>query len=177
MLFRILFGTGGVVTCTVHEGPSPVADKLDRAENLRFIKDGFTLSAALFAPVWLATHRLWAWLGVYAAIVFALVGANALFGLSDAMTVAAIAGLHVLIGLEADDMERLSLERKGWTTLASVSGINELECERRFLETWLPLQPVLAPRPATTAVPSAGTVPGQARSTADRLAALWRPKA
>jgi hypothetical protein len=30
--------------------------------------------------------------------------------------------------------------------LGSVTGRNAAECERRFFETWLPSQPIIAPR-------------------------------
>ena len=46
-------------TYTIHERPDPAADRVDRAEGLVFIKDGFSWAAALFAPLWLIVHRLW----------------------------------------------------------------------------------------------------------------------
>ena len=48
-----------MLTFTVHEPPNPPADRVDRAEGLVFIKDGFSWFAALFAPLWLLVHRLW----------------------------------------------------------------------------------------------------------------------
>ena len=48
-----------MLTFTVHEPPNPPADRVDRAEGLVFIKDGFAWFAALFAPLWLLMHRLW----------------------------------------------------------------------------------------------------------------------
>ena len=46
-------------TFTVHEPPNPPADRIDRAERLVFVKDGFSWLAAVFGPVWLLAHRLW----------------------------------------------------------------------------------------------------------------------
>src|SRR2546423_14987770 len=46
-------------TYTIHERPDPAADRVDRAEGLVFVKDGFAWAAALFAPIWLVAHRLW----------------------------------------------------------------------------------------------------------------------
>ena len=54
--------------------------------------------------------------------------------------------LNLLIGLEADTLRRWALERRGWRTLGSVTGKTAAECERRFFETWLPTQPIIAPR-------------------------------
>ena len=48
-----------MLTFTVHEPPNPPPDRVDRAESLVFIKDGFGWVAALFAPIWLLVHRLW----------------------------------------------------------------------------------------------------------------------
>ena len=55
-------------TYTIHEQPDPAADRIDRAERLVFVKDGFSWAAALFAPIWLIVHRLWWPLVGYVAI-------------------------------------------------------------------------------------------------------------
>lgn len=133
-----------MLTFTVHEPPHPPADRMERAESLIFVKDGFSWLAALFAPIWLIVHRLW----------WPLLGYAVLSGLlelvrwgtrvdSDWVTLAGI-GLHVLIGFEADTLRRWSLDRKGWKVLGSVSGRSAAECERRFYEQWLPEQPAVA---------------------------------
>lgn len=133
------------LTFTVHEPPVPAADRLDRAESLLFVKEGFTWSAALFAPVWLIVHRLWWPLFAYAAII-GLLEAVRFIGIIDPgwITLGSLA-LHLLIGFEADSLRRWSLERSGWRMLGSVSGKSAEECERRFFEQWLPEQPVVAP--------------------------------
>ena len=132
-------------TFTVHEPPNPPPDRIDRAESFVFIKDGFSWSAALFAPIWLLAHRLW----------WPLLGYVVLSGLLELVrwvipfdpgwvTLAAI-GLHLLIGFEADTLRRWTLGQRGWRTLGSVSGRNATECERRFYDEWLPTQPLIAP--------------------------------
>ena len=108
-----------MLTFTVHEPPNPPADRVDRAESLIFIKDGFSWAAALFAPIWLIAHRLW----------WPLLGFVVLSG-----------------GFEADTLRRWALERRGWRMLGTVTGKTAAECERRFFETWLPSQPIIAPR-------------------------------
>jgi hypothetical protein len=147
-----------MVTCTVHEPPRPAADRMDRAENLVFLKDGFSWSAALFAPIWLLVHRLW----------WPLLGYIILSGLFEALrlgtdlepswiTLAGIT-LHLLVGFEAYSLRLWSLERRGWHVLGSVSGGTFAECERRFFEAWLPRQPVIA-QPASPSPSSTGTIP------------------
>jgi hypothetical protein len=133
-----------MLTFTVHEPPNPPADRIDRAERLAFVRDGFSWTAALFAPIWLLAHRLWWPLAAYVAaeVAIELIRQS---GLLDAgwTTLAAI-GMSLLIGLEAGTLHRWSLGRRGWTTLGSVSGRNAEDCERRFFDMWLPQQPVLA---------------------------------
>jgi hypothetical protein len=140
-------------TFTVHEQPQPPADRIDRAEALVFVKDGFTWSAALFAPIWLIVHRLWWPLLGYIIL-------NALFELvrwgtnvdPGWVTLAGLA-LHVLLGFEAGTIRRWALERKGWHFVGSVSGRRTGECERRFFEEWLPGQPMIASQPASPKLP------------------------
>ena len=48
-----------MLTFTVHEPPNPPADRIERADKLVFVKDGFSWMAALFAPLWMLVHRLW----------------------------------------------------------------------------------------------------------------------
>ncbi len=144
-----------MLTFTVHEPPDPPADRVDRAESLVFIKDGFSWAAALFAPIWLIAHRLW----------WPLIGFILLSGSFDVIkrvsdidarwTGLAIVTLSLLVGFEADTLRRWSLERRGWRMLGSVTGKNAAECERRFFESWLPSQPIIAPR-AESKPPSGG---------------------
>lgn len=145
-----------MLTFTVHEPPSPPADRLDRAESLVFVKDGFSWLAALFAPIWLIVHRLWWPLLGYVV----LNGPIELVRWSGAVhpgwaTLAGVA-LHLLIGFEADTLRRWSLDRKGWRLVGSVSGRNTAECERRFFEQWLPAQPLIAPGGPSPKLPAAG---------------------
>lgn len=132
-----------MLTFTVHEPPKPAADRVDRAESLVFIKDGFSWIAALFAPLWMLVHRLWWPLlgylvlsGAFELLRFATGADQRLIGL-------ATFALNVLVGFEADTLRRWTLERRGWRMLGTVTGRTMLECERRFLDTWLPTQPLL----------------------------------
>lgn len=176
MLYYLLFGAGRTVTYTVHEGATPPTDRIDRADALVFIKDGFSFPAFVAAPAWLAGHRLWLGLLGYAAIVVAVLSANAWLGLPMVPSIAAIVALHLFVGFEADTVERLSLETKGWSTLGSVTGTSALDCERRFFETWLQSQPIFTPRkdaPSSRApMPTApSTVTGAASANSGRAAA------
>jgi len=133
-----------VIYFTVHESPDPPADRLDRAEALVFVHDGFTYSAAALAPLWLLVKRQWlAFTGYVAVLAAVLLGLAAIDAAPQWFLVASSA-LHLLVGFEADAIQRWTLDRAGYSMIGSVSGRTQSDCERRFLETWLPQQPVLA---------------------------------
>jgi hypothetical protein len=130
---------------TVHEPPNPPADRVDRAESLVFVKDGFTWSAALLAPVWLLAHRLW-W-----PLIAYLIASGGFELIKRATAIdqnwlgLAVLALNLLVGYEADTLRRWGLQRRGWRMLGAVTGKTAAECERRFYEAWLPSQPIIMP--------------------------------
>lgn len=131
-------------TYTIHERPDPSADRIDRAEALVFVKDGFSWTAALFAPIWLIVHRLWWPLLGYILVSVALQLPQYLFDFDQRWLGLAGLALNLLVGFEADTLRRWGLERRGWHTIGTVSGKTAAECERRFFDAWLPAQPILA---------------------------------
>lgn len=130
---------------TVHEQPDPPSDRLERAERLVFVKDGFSLVAAIFTPLWLLAHRLWWALLGYVGVVVALNGLGQLAGADQRWLTLASVGIGLLFGFEADALRRWGLQRRGWPMIGSVAGSSLEECERRFFEGWLPTQPLIAP--------------------------------
>ena len=137
---------------TVHEPPNPPADRVDRAESLVFVKDGFSWAAALFAPLWMLAHRLWWPLLGYVVLTVAIqvLQWSTLF---DPRWFGLVGlAINLLIGFEADTMRRWALDRRGWHSLGSVTGKSAAECERRFFETWLPSQPIIAPPTSSSAL-------------------------
>lgn len=142
MIFRFLLGNP-FAACTVHEPPDPPADRLDRAEDLVFIRDGFSWTAALFTPIWLLANLLWLPLLGYVAAIVVLTLLFAALGMPAEATAIAVLAVHLWFGFEADALRRWSLDNSGWQTLGSVTGTDIADCERRFFETWLPTQPII----------------------------------
>ena len=130
---------------TIHEKPDPPADRTDRAEALRFVREGFSWTAALFAPLWMLLKGLWLALVLYIAVVVLLTVGMKAAGISSEMSTVVMLALNVLVGFEADTIERWTLARRGWQTVATISGRDAVECERRFFDAWLPSQPMLRP--------------------------------
>ena len=152
-----------MLTYTVHQPRHPPTDRFERAESLVFIKDGFTWTAALFAPIWMLAHRLWLPFLGYLAICGALEAVRWAAALdSDWMTLS-IMGLHLLVGFEADMLRRWKLDRQGWRAIGSVTARTWAECERQFFEEWLPAQPVVPP--PVPAYPASGPPPLRKTST------------
>ena len=83
------------------------------------VREGFSLSAALFGPIWLALHRAW----VPAALALAaFVAADSLT--SGGTRLVLDAGLMLLLGLSGHDLRRWSLNRRGFTLAEVVTARN-----------------------------------------------------
>ncbi|MEQ1696324.1 MAG: DUF2628 domain-containing protein [Hyphomicrobiaceae bacterium] len=159
---------------TVHEQETPAADRVDRAEHLTFVSDGFHWSAALFAPFMLLGARLWIGLATYVVALAAVCALLAALGASPAWITLAVIALHVIVGFEYSELERASLEAKGWSTVGTVVGRTRNECERRFFENWLPGQPMISGlRPHQVTAPLSVDLPAVAAPPPTK--SRWRP--
>ncbi len=151
---------------TVHEPPHPPVDRIDRAEALVFLKDGFTFGAFFLGPVWLLANRLWlalaGYLGIVALAALALKGLDASPGWHGLL----VLGLNAIVAWEAHALKVAKLDGEGWTLLGSVSGTGLRECERRFFEHWLASQPArrqgqqtaMSSGPASASAVASGTL-------------------
>jgi hypothetical protein len=141
-------------TFTVHEPPYAPADRVDRAESLVFIKEGFSWAAALFGPFWLLAYRLW-WPLLAYVLAYGAIEAVRLARLIDQRWIGlGLLALNLLLAFEGDSLRRWALARRGWRLLGTANGRHRVECERRFFDAWLPTQPVLqAPPPQGGAGP------------------------
>ncbi|MGL4397768.1 MAG: DUF2628 domain-containing protein [Hyphomicrobium sp.] len=131
------------MTYTVHEPPGASADRADRASELKFVRDGFHWPTAVFPPLGLIAKQLWLPLVGYIAVSAVLVWLLSALGLNEAWSTLLIMALNIYLGFEISSLERFSLDNAGWRMLGAVSGRNIGECERRFLEDWLPAQPII----------------------------------
>jgi hypothetical protein len=130
-----------LVVYTAYEPPKVSRDRIERATQLVFVKDGFTWLAAFAPAIWFLIKGLWLELFLF------LVGATALtWGVEALGANSAIAGMLLLIvqmvlGFEAGAVQGAALERRGWRLVGTVTGHNQDDCERRFFETWQPSEP------------------------------------
>ena len=148
---------------TIHERPDPPADRDDRAEELKFVREGFSFFAFLLPPIWMLVNRLWMVLFLYALVAGAAHGLITLLEVPEHWRYYLTLGLNLLIGFEADVLRRWTLDRRGWRMVGAVSGANFDECERRFFEGWVPAVAVVTP--------SNFDAPGQFEAAGQRSAA------
>ena len=129
---------------TVHERPDAPVDRVDRAEALEFVKDGFSFGAFVLPLVWLATHRIWMGVLAYLAVVAAVFAVATAVGLPPLVPALMLLAVHLIFGNEADEILRGHLTAQGWSLVGQVTGTGPLDCERRFFDNWLPLVPMVS---------------------------------
>lgn len=161
-----------MVTFNVYEPPNASADRLESAEQLLFVKDGFSWFAALLPAFWLLWKRMWLELVVFVAGAGLIVWAFTEAGAPDTGN-AILLIAQIILGFEAGALHGAALERRGYKLVGTVSGRGEEDCERRFLEVWLPTRteiPASGPAVAApAATPSwAQTAIGQAKDAIAR---------
>jgi hypothetical protein len=140
-----------VIAFTIHE-PSRVPATLEaRADAVHFIKEGIAWWALFFPFLWLLYHRMWLVLAGFAALSLGLQLALALAELESAAVWAGI-GLSILFAVEANDLRRWTLSRRGYRLVGAVTGNDRAECELKYFSSW--------------ETPAASTAPPQAAGTA-----------
>jgi hypothetical protein len=131
---------------TVHE-PPPRDDDDDTAaaDRFVFVREGFSMWAFLFAPVWMIWRRLWLVLLLYVVVMAGLqVGLWAL-GASGTVKFAVGVLVALLIGFEASSLRRWTFTRRGWISHGVVVADDEESAERRFFDAWMARQARPAP--------------------------------
>ncbi|MCC7252810.1 DUF2628 domain-containing protein [Hyphomicrobium sp.] len=138
MLRWLSNGMARVSAFTVHEPPKAGGTRLDRAERLLFVGDGFSWLVVLFGPLYFLARGEWLALAAYTAAAVVLASILSLAGVGSGWSGWIFFLLNVVAGFEANELKRWSLGRAGWQEIAVVSGRGREEAERRFFEAWLP---------------------------------------
>ncbi len=129
---------------TVHIPPEGAPRTLEAADRMVFVKESFSFWAFLVPLIWMLVHRMWLVFLGFLAVVLALQLVVMGLDLRDEAAAAAFLCLQLLFAFEANALRRWSLQRKGWTILAVVSGQNLPECEEKVLAWWLGDRPEAA---------------------------------
>ena len=88
--------------------------------------------------------------------------------------------VQIVFGFEAGALYSAALERRGWRLVGTVTGRNPEDCERRFLEVWLPTHTEIpptdssdSPAPSHTGGSWSQTAIAQAKDALARGRRIW----
>jgi hypothetical protein len=117
-----------------------------------FVKDGFSWPALFFAVIWMIYRRMWLVLVLYVAAALAA-------GFIAQRTGGDVAGFalvlaHVLFALEANNLRRWTLERRGFRLAGVAEGRNIEEAEIGYFAGLEVGDPVAAPPPSPPTPPT-----------------------
>jgi hypothetical protein len=154
-----------VVIYTVHEPPNGPANHLESAERLVFVKDGFSWFAAALPPLWLLMKRMWLEFAIYVGASGLLVWLLTSAGATNTSN-AILLSVQIIFGFEAGALYSAALERRGWRLVGTVAGRNSEDCERRFLEVWLPTRTEIPQSADVTSPTTAASAGGSWTQTA-----------
>lgn len=133
---------------TVH-APAADADPM----KVVFVKEGVAWPALFFPVLWLLFHRMWLALVVYVVVFGALGIAGETLG--GPLPPVVIAGLQILFALEANQLRRRSLARRGFDLVGVVRGGSREEAEIRYFADIAAARRPVAPPPIERAAPAA----------------------
>lgn len=148
---------------TVHI-PVEARDPQEISDEIRVIPEKASLAAFLLGPIWLVAQGAWLAVGVWVAVVAALVGAFVLLSLAPEGLAAVILLIQVFIGVEGHQMARgaASQGRFKFVDVVNARDAEEAQSEalRRLIAAQQPARPA-APlyRPASD-LPPIGLFPG-----------------
>lgn len=117
--------------------PTEGARTAEAAERILFVREKFSLTALIFAPIWLLWHSLWLGLfGWFAAIT--IIGFVA-WALNAPATMSTLAGFlpSLVIALEGAELRRRKLLRRGYRDAGVAVGRDRDDAERRFFDRWV----------------------------------------
>ena len=140
---------------TVHAPPG-AGDAPDR---YAFVKDGFSWPALFWPLIWILWHRLWLTLMCAVIAVLVLIWVDLLAG-SRAATLVWILGA-LLFAFEANNIRRLSLDRRGWRELGGSFGKDLQEAEVRFFQKWTEARSAAQPASTHDAAARGAVVPAR----------------
>lgn len=148
-----------MATYTVHEPSQSEADRVDRGVELEFVKDGFSWLTAICPPLGFLANGIWLMAIAYLAAAGFLGYVLAAAKVSESWISLIFLAINIYLGFEVSTLKRWMLDQKGWQMVGVVNGKSEAECERRFFETWLPAQPVIASEASngTATIPMRGS--------------------
>ncbi len=106
----------------------------DADSDIVLIKEGICWPAFFLGPLWALWHRLWLAALVLLIADLALSGTALLLRLDGLSQGALAVGFAAIVGFDATDLRRRTLERRHFTNAAVVSAAGREAAELRFLD-------------------------------------------
>jgi|SRR5579871_2343000 len=141
---------------TVHEPPPPPNASSPPPERFVFVRDGFSLWAALFAPLWMLRHGMWLVLAGYVIVLVLLGAVLRLVQGTEAASLTVSILLALLIGFEAGTLRRFTLARRRFRNVGVVVADDVELAERRFFDSWVNASTGGEPKPSAAMAAPAG---------------------
>jgi len=111
--------------------------KASLSEDPVFVRDGFSLMAALFQPFWFLYYRLWNFALVLIAVHVVLAFIEVSLGVSKNIEICLNLLMFLSVGFFASDAHAWYLRNNGYILLGVVSGNSLPEAQRRFVDNQL----------------------------------------
>jgi len=112
---------------TVHVHP----DRKEPSERVELVREGSSFWAFLFNGFWLLYHRLWIPFFIYLALAIYIVEGGERVGFNESTIAILQVGLQLLLAVNAHDIQRWALKRRGYVMQGVVIGESELRATQR----------------------------------------------
>ena len=127
-------------------------------EAIEFVPDSFSPIAFLAPWAWFPWNRMWLVTFAYLAVIGLVTTGLIVAGLSSTLRMLITSSLSLLIGLEATNLKRWTLARRGFREVAVVVAGSRDEAERRYFADRTPVPAERHETPAATRpMPSASS--------------------
>jgi len=148
----------------VFEPPMRQRDRHDRTDRFVFLREGFSMAAFLFGALWMIRWRLWSAFIIYTATLVGLEFGLRRLGIAWPARLLVYVLIELLVGIEAANLRRGGLVRRGFRECGIVIADDRDLAERRFFDVRTIRQRgatnPLAPSPAGATTPAAPGVIG-----------------
>lgn len=138
----------GLTSFTVHAAPEQAGRDPDGA--IRFVPDSFSIVAFVAPWAYFLWHRMWLVTLAYVVLVGLLIAALLAAGFSTPVRMGIAFVFNLLIGLEATNLRRWTLGRRGFREEGVVVAPTRDDAERRY---FCERASALAPLPSTLGGP------------------------
>ncbi|MFK8254067.1 DUF2628 domain-containing protein [Ancylobacter terrae] len=118
-------------------GAAPSQSLRSQVDGIVFVREKFSWSALLFAPLVLIWHRLWLALFVYLLAQSLIGGVLAWYDITEEAGLAHLIP-NLILAFELPLLRRMKLTRNFYDEVGTVVAPTEEDAERRFFDGWLP---------------------------------------